>query len=161
VETSTPAANGSVADAVNPIDRITREMEELLAPLSARREQLQAELDDLDAEALRLNAAIQALNGRLPTPEKPAVKKKPSAGTHTVSQKVLDDVYAVLAKARGAELTMAEVAEEAGLSHSTTSEAIRVLRRDERIRLTGTRRREDDDRTGGKPPSTYAVMPSA
>lgn len=170
---ATIAPNGALpAEAIeSPIERLIREIEDVLAPLDARREQLEAELFDLNEERERLNAGIAGLSGRLPvaTPEKKKPSPKPSAdsrqagkGQHNPSQKILDDVYAAIATASrdGKDLTSAEIAELLALSKSTIMRSVHLLREDERVRIVGTRKDEGDDRVGGRGANAYAVMPT-
>lgn len=163
--TETPSANGNEG----PIDRLVREIEGLLAPLDARREQLEAELLDLNVERERLHAGIAGLTGALPLarPEakaKSGSSKPPSAkpkGQHNPSQKILDDIYALVATASrdGKDLTASEATRLSGLSKSTVMRAIVLLREAERIRYVGTRKEEGDERVGGRGANAYAVMP--
>lgn len=168
-------ANGSAAEAIeSPVERLIREIEDVLAPLDARREQLEAELSDLNEERDRLNAGIAGLSGQLSLaqPEKPA-KKKPGPqpapgskqagrGQHDPSQKIMDDVYALIATATrdGGDLTAAEMAERLSLSKSTVMRSVALLRESERVRIIGTRKDVGDDRIGGRGANAYAVMPS-
>jgi hypothetical protein len=163
------APNGATppVETESPIERLIREIEDVLAPLDARREQLEAELLDLNQERERLNAGIAGLSGRLPAQEKkqPGPKPSPSQvgrGQHNPSQKILDDVYALVATASrdGKDLTAAEISSLAGLSKSTVMRAVALLREAERMRIVGTRKDENDERVGGRGANAYAVMPN-
>lgn len=158
---TTPLTNGNEG----LIDRLVREIEDALAPLDARRERLEAELLDLNEERQRLQAGIAGLTGALvprageePPKKKPAKPPSEENPRRYASQKTLDDIYAFIATA-DRELTSIEIREGTGYSESVTHGAIRMLRDAERIRITGTRRKPEDGRAGGKPPATYAVMP--
>lgn len=160
MDTATPVANGAAPAVVErPLDRIRREAEEqlgeLLAPLRARRAQLEAELKDLSSEEEEILAVAGALHVKAP---KAPAKKSGKSQTHLPSQKVQDDIYAVMAKSGMADMTKDDVRDATGLSESTVMAALRELRLAERIRLTGSRKREGDTRTGGRAPATYAVM---
>jgi hypothetical protein len=171
---ATIAPNGAapaVAIDESPIERLIREIEDVLAPLDARREQLEAELFDLNEERERLNAGIAGLSGRLPAaqPEKKKSGPKPSAdsrqagkGQHDPSQKIVDDVFAtVLARTReGEDITCNEISDTLGLAKSTVLRGIAILRETERIRIVGTRKAADDGRVGGRGANAYTVMPS-
>jgi DNA-binding transcriptional ArsR family regulator len=162
------APNGATppVETESPIERLIREIEDVLAPLDARREQLEAELLDLNQERERLNAGIAGLSGQLPAQEKrPGPKPSPSQvgrGQHNPSQKILDDVYALVATASrdGKDLTAAEISSLAGLSKSTVMRAVAILREAERMRIVGTRKDENDGRVGGRGANAYAVMPN-
>jgi hypothetical protein len=159
------APNGAAppVETESPIERLIREIEDVLAPLDARREQLEAELLDLNQERERLNAGIAGLSGQLPAQEKrPGPKPSPSQvgrGQHNPSQKILDDVYALVATASrdGKDLTASELS---GLSKSTVMRAVAILREAERMRIVGTRKDENDGRVGGRGANAYAVMPN-
>jgi hypothetical protein len=163
---TTPTSSGNEG----MIERLVREIEEALAPLDARREQLEAELLDLNEERERLNAGIAGLTGalRVEQPERKRSGPKPGLGStaagkgqHNPSQKILDDVYALIATATrdGKDLTAAEISELAGLSKSTIMRSVALLREAERVRIIGTRKDKDDDRVGGRGANAYQVMP--
>jgi response regulator of citrate/malate metabolism len=164
LETATPVANGSGPAVADPAElsaldqikaRARQEMDGLLAPLSARRGQLEAELAEVIAQEQEIHRARHALDGGVVIDR---AKTKPKAGQHDPSQKTLDDVYAVFATA-GKDLTSGEVGELAQLSRSTVLRCIQILRENERIRLIGTRKEAGDTRTGGRGSNAYEVMP--
>lgn len=161
---ATPEVNGNHEGS---IERLVREIEEVLAPLDARREQLTAELLDIDEERERLKAGIAGLTGMLAIPSeskpvtKPVRKKPGSSDVHGPSTKMLDDVYAFIArsvKEGQPDVIKDEICEALGISQSTAMDSLRRLRDQERIRLVGSRRSENDTRTGGRAPSAYTVM---
>jgi response regulator of citrate/malate metabolism len=165
VETATPVANGA-GPAVAPVEpsaldqikaRARQEMEQLLAPLTARRAQLEAELAAIIAQEQEVHRARHALEGGVII-DRTKTKSKVGKGQHDPSQKTLDDVYAVFARA-GKDLTSGEVGELAQLSRSTVLRCIQILRDNERIRLVGTRKEAGDERVGGRGSNAYAVMP--
>ena len=160
-------ANGSTTNGnEGPIDRLVREIEEMLAPLEARRGQLIAELHDVEEEQARLQAGIDGLTGvlRPPSEEEKPRKKKPQSDAASgyatrASQKTIDDVYAAIATSKAEDPTAAQIMEVTGMSQTAVMAAIAALRQSERIRVSGSRRNATDSRTSGRAPSTYAVMP--
>jgi response regulator of citrate/malate metabolism len=160
LDTATPVANGSVpattahSSTLDEIkSRARQEMEQLLTPLTARREQLEAELRDVTGEISEIQATVAALTGAPPVPQ----RKPKTKGQHEPSQKVLDDVYAIIARASD-DMTAGEVSEAAQLSRSTVMRCIQILRETERIRLVGTRKEAGDERVGGRGANAYKVM---
>jgi response regulator of citrate/malate metabolism len=162
VETATPVANGA-GPAVAPVEpsaldqikaRARQELAELLAPLTARRAQLEAELAAIVTQEQEIHRTRAALDGEVKRKPKSSVGK----GQHDPSQKTLDDVYAIFARA-GKDLTCGEVGNLAGLSRTTVMRCVQILRDNERLRLVGTRKEADDTRVGGRGSNAYVVMP--
>lgn len=147
--------NGAVDD---PLAAHARSLEEMLVPIEARREQLEAELADLTDQEARINTAIEALTG---TKKVKPSKSAPKPAGRGISQNVLDDIYACIAKANE-PITYAQIQDATGKTQSVVHNALRVLREQERIRIAGIashRTGEDEPPRGGKPPRLYAVMP--
>jgi Bacterial regulatory proteins, gntR family len=139
---------------IDPLARIIGELEDQLAPISAERAQLEAQIGDLIKREERIKAGITALRQgapRRPSPPRGTVGSS-SGNVWTPSQKVLDDVYAVVARA-GEPLTVKQIGEQSDTSPETVRKAIDYLRADQKIRLAGTAM------TKGAP-KLYAVMPS-
>jgi len=156
------AQNGAAVDD-DPLAAHARSLEQMLAPIEAHRAQLEAELADLVEQENRIGAAITALTSRrAPEPKskpaKPKVAAQSTPPLKGVSQKTLDDVYAVIV--RGSDQTAGEITELTGLSASIVMSAVASLRRDERIRVTGKRPDPNRSHPGGRAPATYSVMPS-
>ncbi len=133
---SSATQNGTVPhvseeEPVDPLDRIAIELEAEKAPLVARRAQLESEIADLLRREERINAALSGLQQGRP---KPAPKR--DKHDWTVSQKILDDVYATIATADG-PLTNAQIAEATGVSGGTVSKALNRLREQEKVRVCG------------------------
>jgi response regulator of citrate/malate metabolism len=166
VETATPVANGA-GPAVAPVEpsaldqikaRARQELAELLAPLTARRAQLEAELAAIVTQEQEIHRTRAALDGSPSVEVKRKSKSSVGKGQHDPSQKTLDDVYAIFARA-GKDLTCGEVGNLAGLSRTTVMRCVQILRDNERLRLVGTRKEADDTRVGGRGSNAYVVMP--
>lgn len=146
-EIATP--NG--APPVDPLDRLASELEEQLAPLASRREQLEAELRDLSSRELRISEALIALRGKATHRGRPANPKKKDSHDWVPSQVTLDDVYATLAKATD-PLTYRDIHEATGHSRASVQKAVDELRKQARVRFVG------QGGQGGA--NQFTVMPS-
>ena len=133
--------------AVDPLARIVEELQEALAPLTAQRAQLEAQLSDLAVQELRIKDALVALRVKPPR----STQDKRSKHAWTPSAKTIDDVYAALAK-RDEPATTTQIAELMSVSRGTVDKALTELRRAERVRLCGT--------AGRGQAKLFAVMPS-
>jgi hypothetical protein len=127
--------NGAVST-VDPLAPIIEQLEEQLAPISARKAQLESEIGDLIKQENRIKGGISALRSGTPRKQAPSSGNRDSHAW-TPSQKTLDDIYAVLATADD-PLTIAQVCEQVDVSSSTVKKAIDALRSDQKIRLCGT-----------------------
>jgi predicted HTH transcriptional regulator len=127
---------------------VIEQLQDSLAPLTARRAQLEAELDGVAVQEQRIKDALIAL--RVKPARSPA---KPGGKTNawTPSVKTQDDVYAALARLPEPSSTT-QIAELIGVSRGTVEKALQELRKKERVRFVGQ---------GGRGNANlYAVMPS-
>jgi response regulator of citrate/malate metabolism len=133
------ATNGTVPASSDPLATIVAELEDLLAPLTAERQQLEARLKDLDTQSLKIREAIAALStsARQPPQPKPKAKAKGRNSHDWIpSQKTLDDVYAVLTQS-GEPMAVTAISDRAKTSRATATKAIEELRRRELVRFVG------------------------
>jgi response regulator of citrate/malate metabolism len=132
------ATNGTSPAVSDPLAAIVAELEELLAPLTAERQQLEARLRDLDTQSTKIREAIAALSTSarvLPTPPKKATDKR-NKHDWVPSQKTLDDVYATLVRSEE-PLTVTILADSVKTSRGTAAKAIEELRKQEKVRFVG------------------------
>jgi hypothetical protein len=166
VESPAVALNGSGAEpsaSEQFLAAKVRELQEFLAPLSARRAQLEAEIVQIDREQRRIQKAVQALSGD-DTRSKHAKPGTRTAAVHgrrdwskTAKPRAenIEMVYNAL-QAADHPLSVAElhVATNAAVSTETITRAVAWLREQERIRIAGR-----VSTHGGKAHSNvYAVM---
>jgi DNA invertase Pin-like site-specific DNA recombinase len=135
----------------DPLAPYIEGLERELAPLTARRAQLESEIADILKSESRIKAGIQAL--RHGAPKKPATSKPAASGGNDwrPSQKTLDDVYAALAQSAD-PMTTREIAEQTGISRGTVTKSVEILRSEERVRLAG-------NAASPGAPKVYGVMP--
>lgn len=147
-------------------------LEDMLGPIEARKAQLEAELSDLSADELRINAAIEALTGRLPkhltAPTRKASRQsaaKPGTAKYDkVSEETVERIYAYLKRQTEPttvpEMRMAEELTDVG--DTSLHSAVAALRNEGRVRLTGVKQLsyEDGSPVKGKRPNAYEVMPN-
>jgi hypothetical protein len=146
------APNGTAPPVVDALEQYAEGMAHLLAPLSARRAQLEAEVAELVEQEARIKDALSALRGPKRSPRVPPPKDKAkSTNEWRPSQKTLDDVYAALAKADG-PLNYSDLAEATGHSRGSVTKAIDILRKEARVRFVG--------QAGRGQANLYAPMPS-
>jgi hypothetical protein len=134
---------------------VIAELEELRAPLRARREQLKAELAELSAREKSIAQAIGALVGgqHVNAPvAKPKAKAKPATGGWTPSEERLKSLFELFV-AEGEPISPTQLASKTeGLGVETAGKGAKILRDRELLRVAGALR-------GGG--SLYAVMPGA
>jgi predicted HTH transcriptional regulator len=134
------ATNGTVPAGSDPLAAIVAELEDLLAPLTAEREQLEARLKDLDTQTLKIKEGIAALSTTprgTPPRGKPAARPdKRNSHDWIPSQKTLDDIYATLARSEE-PMAVTAIAETVKTSRGTVSKGIEELRRRELVRFVG------------------------
>lgn len=155
---SVPGRNGHVAEfhaapsVTEQIDEHVRGLEELLVPLRAERDQLKAQLADLQSRERGIAHAIGALRGHGAPAAKP--KPKPSAGRPgwTPSEERLKSLFELLAKESEPISPTQLAAKSEGLGVETATKGFKVLRERELVRVAANLR-------GGG--SSYAVMPGA
>lgn len=119
----------------------------------SRREQLAEELRQVDEEMRRYDRILKAAG--VETAKKNGGKKSEK----NVAPDKLDliaDLFDQLPDSE--ELTIDDVAERTGLSHSTASVGLRVLRGEERVRLAGRKQLPPGQRGIG--PVIYKRMPN-
>lgn len=130
------ATNGTVPASSDPLAAIIAELEDLLAPLTAERQQLEARLKDLDTQSLKIREGIAALSTSARQPPPP----KPKAGRNkhdwSPSQKTLDDIYAALVNSEE-PLAVTAISDLVKTSRGTVTKAIEELRRRELVRFVG------------------------
>lgn len=145
---STPALSNGTAHA-DPLAPVIEQLQEQLAPLSARRSQLEAELSEIGIQEQRIKDGLVALRLRpARAPQKPGGSSK---NQWTPSQKTQDDVYAALAKMTEPASTT-QISEMCGVSRGTVEKAVHELRKKDRVRYCGQ---------GGRGNANlYSVMPS-
>jgi HTH domain len=132
---STEASETRNGSPVDPLAGIIEQLEVELAPISARKAQLEAEIGDLIKQEQRIKAGITALKTGAPRrPSAPASARDSHAWVP--AQKTQDDIYAVLATS-GEPLTISQISEKASVSSTTVKKAIEHLRSEQRIRLCG------------------------
>lgn len=138
-------ANGSLAAAesetTDPLGAIVAELEDLLAPLTAERQQLEARLKDVDLRAVRIKEGIAALSppAKRHPPQSPnAGKPKVGRSSHdwVPSTKTLDDIYAILVRSKE-PMGVTAISNITKTSRGTVTKAIEELRRQERVRFAG------------------------
>ena len=123
-----------VADSDDPLAPYIEGLERELAPLTARRAQLESEIAELLKSEDRIKAGINAL--RHGAPKKKATTSTSGAKDWSPSQKTIDDVYAVMARSAD-PMTVTQISEASGISRGTVTKAIEALRAQERVRLAG------------------------
>jgi hypothetical protein len=124
----------------DPLDAEVERLEGLLAPLEARRSDLEAELAEIAERERRLNGAITALSG--PPPKKPAGAKPRASNNSNVwtpGAETIERVFNVLRA--GGQMNITEAAEQAGTSRDTVQRSLTELRKQERVRLVGAQGR--------------------
>lgn len=155
MSTETTAPNGTAAAMPSdPLAHIIEELEGALAPLTARRAQLEAELSELQAQELRVKDALAALGNKARGRPKAAAPPK-NSHDWTPAQKTIDDVYAVFVRAARdgkQSLNLSNAADGAKTSRGTAKKAIDELRAQNKLRFVG------QGGTGGA--NLYALMPS-
>ena len=159
---ATPPSNGNAPAAVLTLEEIRArarlDCESLLAPLSARRDQLEAELAQIANEEDEIKETLIALGVKSSALKRRGTSKPAgNGGSHKVGQATCDEVLAYFAN-QGDERTAFDVISDLGISASAVRAAIAQLRADEKLRITGTKR--DENYNSGKPPNTYGVMPN-
>jgi CRP-like cAMP-binding protein len=145
----TKARNGSAP--ADPLAGIIDQLEHELAPITARKSQLEAEIGDLIKQEGRIKAGISAL--RTGAPKKPSSSAPSTGGTKPwkPSQKTVDDVYATIATA-AEPLTIAQITEAVDTSRGTVEKAVNALRAEQKIRLAGVA-------ASPGAPKTFGTMP--
>ena len=134
LSTAAPAANGAataIPPSSDPLAHYIEGLEGELAPLTARRAQLEAELSEVAVQERRITEALVILRGK-----PPAAKKRDTYRDWTPSQKTMDDIFACLATA-GEPLSKREIMERTGLSDGKVSKVLQRMRGESRIRLVG------------------------
>lgn len=134
-------ANGVAPErAPSPLESIVAELEDLLSPLTAEKAQLEARLLDVELNAARIREGIAALTAAkkaTPNPHTSEPRRRQRNSHDWVpSQKTLDDIYAVLAKA-GKPLAVTAISDQVHTSRGTVTKGIEELRRQERVRFAG------------------------
>ena len=152
---ATQNGNGTlplVSASDDPLAPYIQGLEQELAPLAARKAQLESELAEVLKSEARIKAGITALKSG--APKKTAAKTTAPGGSHdwVPAQATLDDVYAIFARA-GEPITVRQAVDKAAGAHSSTTikKAIDALRSEERLRLCG------NASTPGSP-KLYGVM---
>ena len=142
----------AVSPGVNSeVERHARELEELLVPLRAERDQLKARLSELQGREKAIAHAVGALRGNsAPAPAKP---KPPSAYKKYVpSEERLKFIFDLMLK-EPEPISPTQLSDKTeGIAVSTVTDGFKVLRERELIRKTANLR-------GGG--GLYAVMPGA
>jgi hypothetical protein len=119
----------------DPIEQIIGDLEQHLAPISARKAQLESEIADLLKQESRIKGGIAAL--RQGAPRSAPARNRPDSHAWMPSQKTIDDIYAVIATA-DEPLTISQITEQASVSSSTVKKTIDHLRSEQKIRICGT-----------------------
>lgn len=145
------APNGTAPPAVDALQQYAEGMEHLLAPISARRAQLEAEVTELAEQEARIKDALSALRGPKRSPRTQPATKGKSTNEWRPSQKTLDDVFAALATA-DEPMNYSDLAEATGHSRGSVTKAIEILRKEARVRFVG--------QAGRGQANLYAPMPS-
>jgi transcription initiation factor TFIIIB Brf1 subunit/transcription initiation factor TFIIB len=157
---STQGLNGehAVTDARDPLNTAVLALEEMLPALQAEREQAEAHLREVSDRERRVRSGIAALTGdtKAEVVAAPAQGRKLEKKTtkNPPSQKMQDDVYALIARASEPP-TINEIADQLDVSRSAIDNTVRHLRRNERVRLAGVRK-NDAGRNAGH---VFGVMP--
>jgi DNA-binding transcriptional ArsR family regulator len=147
---SAPAVNGHLSAVESDdlldaqIDKLEADLEAMLAPLRARRAELEVELMEVNAKEERIGNALRALGGRAPVAGGVrAPKPRGSAGDRNVWTPSTDVIERVAAALRGASepLSVSQLAELTGVSRDTVNRSVKVLREQEKARLVGTQGR--------------------
>lgn len=140
---STAELNGSdraASAASDPLDHVIAELEAMRAPIRARRDQLKAELAELQVREKSIAQAIGALRPSQPAtaaaPAKPASKR----GTWTPSEERLKSIFELMLK-EPAPISPTQLAEKTdGLGVESASKGFKILRERELLRVTGALR---------------------
>ena len=119
---------------------------ELLDAVRSERDQLVREADELKekldatrAEIKRYDRVLGAgENGAGPTGLKPVKRKKRDTNDWSVSEKMLDELYAKMANGLQTEYTAGDLEEAAGVSYTTAVKGLRTLHEQGRVRLVRT-----------------------
>lgn len=137
----------------DPLAPYIEGLERELAPLAAKRAQLESEVAEILKQEQRITAGIQALKSGAPKKKAATPAKAPTGGGNDwrPSQKTLDDVYAALSRS-DAPMTVREIADASGVSRGTVQKSLDVLRSEERVRLAGNAAAQGA-------PKVYGVMP--
>jgi hypothetical protein len=137
--------NSDTADVVpsDPLDEHIAALESMLPALAAERGQIEAQLRDVSEREQRIHDGVAGLRGKRPA--KPAAQtaaKKVTSKTskNPPSQKALDDVYAVVARA-SEPISVQEIADSDGIAigRSAVQNTIMALRAQERVRVAAKR----------------------
>ena len=134
------------------LERHASELEELLVPLRAERDQLKAKLAELQAREKAIAHAVGVLrgNGAGSQPAKPAAK--PTYKKYVPSEERIKFVFDLILK-ESEPISPTQLAEKTdGIATSTVIDSFKVLRERELIRKAGALR-------GGG--SLYTLMPGA
>lgn len=143
---SNGAATAAAPPTSDPLQSYIDGLEGELAPLTARRAQLQAEINEIAGQEQRIKDALAALR-----PQRRVATGKPSKNQWTPSTKTQDDVYAALAKL-GKPSPVSALVEPTGISRGTVEKALQELRKADRVRFCG--------QGGQGNANLYDVMPS-
>jgi ribosomal protein S11 len=136
--------NSDTADVVpsDPLDEHIAALESMLPALAAERGQIEAQLRDVSEREQRIHDGVAGLRGKRPA--KPAAAqtaaKKATSKANPPSQKALDDVYAVVARA-SEPISVQEIADSDGIAigRSAVQNTIMALRAQERVRVAAKR----------------------
>jgi hypothetical protein len=135
--------NSDTADMVpsDPLDEHIAALESMLPALAAERGQIEAQLRDVSEREQRIHDGVAGLRGKRPA--KPAAQtavKKATSKANPPSQKALDDVYAVVARA-SEPISVQEIADSDGIAigRSAVQNTIMALRAQERVRVAAKR----------------------
>jgi hypothetical protein len=121
-------------------------LQELLAPLAALEEtlnarelELRAELAVVRSERSRLRQILRATHEPVKKPAKgPRERGAPRAAPYAVSEQLVAQVAAAVAT-EGGEFSVKTVSERTGIDHDSTRKALARLRERDAIRLVGVR----------------------
>jgi CRP-like cAMP-binding protein len=137
--------------AVQTRESVADSVRQLLADEERRYQALKAQAEESRQRTEHLRKALEHLTAETGRPAKPAPKAKVAErpSYYRPKQSSLDAVLTVLREAEGPLSTKA-VAQASGISGETVTRALRALREDELIRMSGGM---------GKRGTTYAPMP--
>lgn len=150
----------SHTNGTSPDDDVEAQLESLLdrvvPQLEARVERLTVELKQAQTRLKRYRA-LQAASGEAAEGKSAPLRQyKPK----TVSDAMCERVWTILANADG-PMTAAEVAQVAGVHHTSAYNALVAMREQERVRLAGKAGRVLGERGPGANAAVWATYPGA
>lgn len=155
--------NGTAEAEPEVLSPLGAEVQEILAPLLAKRDQLEAEESDLTSQLAAKREEVKTVNSVLrsakmiaPKEAKPRRKESAQLGTSPRSVEAFERIVSAIESFDGEPFQISMVEEQAG-TRTTISKALSRLHEEGRVRLLGNRTQisRPDGASGGRKAATY------